>query len=547
MYLIHGGSNSAIGDGTRPVYIAANGRATVTTYRMAATNATVGTSAGGVVYSEKHVTGIWYVKSITGDDKTALFNQTDGMMYVGKYSNSWMTEIYQAWNGKMAIRGLNNGTWSDWRNVVTSTANTAVGDASTPVYVAADGTVTTTGKTLAYNVNAQINAGTANQVAYYSGANEISGSANATIVDGCLNLHPNNGSYREGIRIYPNSNWATIVLGGNDLSATSGTSTNSWSIHNNNGAFYINLNNSSGAQAARIYGTSSGWAIGNTGRQSGYDVTTSSLYVNGNATFSGWTNVARCQGTPGTAGYTQIAEIQITGQYGNQPIVIEFCRRGDKHSSTMYIHFAGTNNTDPSLSNFYIYGPSPAYIKKTATSTWKIWVTKTENYDSIDILRCNVSQYMAGGITITWTTNVQSNSAVSGWTEASYVYKHEHFQAQFQRSNNNVSWNKGRDGAFVRLTQANGGYSTLWSIKTTSGSWDIGHYDYESGNDKYQNNLLFTYITDTAWNGSNTIESQIEFTRSGRICFKIGKNGYAYGGSLPATSTAIQGEVFFKT
>lgn len=397
-----------------------------------------------------------------------------------------------------------------------------------------------------YSLSATVNSGTAKALAYYSGANAISGSANATIVDGALNLYPNNGSYREGIRIYPTSNWATIVLGGNDLSTTSGTSTNSWSIQNNNGSFFINLNNSSSANRSRIYGNSSGWAIGNTGQHSGYDVTTSSLYVNGNATFSGWTNVIRCIGTAGTAGHVQIAEIKIVGQYGNQPIVIEFCRRGDNYSSIIYLKFNGTSNVDPTLGTFSVQGPAPAYIKKTATSTWKIWVTKTEGYDSIDILRCNIPLYMAGGMTVTWTTDVQSDSAVSGWTEANYGYKYDHFQAWIGRNNYNVSWYQGRAGAFLRLLTANGGYSTLWSVKTSNGSWDVGHYDYESGNDKYKDSLIFTYILDSDYNASaNNIASQIGFTKNGRLWLKKGQNGGQYGTALPGSG--IQGEIFFKT
>ena len=74
------------------------------------------------------------------------------------------------------------------------------------------------------------------------------------------------GSYREGIRIKPYSNWSTIVLGGNDLTADEGTSANSWSIHNNNGNFYINKNNASAQGAPRLWGHANGWTVGNTSR-----------------------------------------------------------------------------------------------------------------------------------------------------------------------------------------------------------------------------------------------------------------------------------------
>ena len=63
--------------------------------------------------------------------------------------------------------------------------------------------------------------------------------------DGCLSLFPNNGSYREGIRIHATGSWSDITLCGNDNTGNSGTSANSWFIGNNNGNFYIARNGSS--------------------------------------------------------------------------------------------------------------------------------------------------------------------------------------------------------------------------------------------------------------------------------------------------------------
>lgn len=74
-----------------------------------------------------------------------------------------------------------------------------------------------------------------------------------------LQVHPDTGSYTEGIRIYPYGSWATIMLLGNDNTATNGTSTNSWGMFNNNGTFYINRATSSGAGASRVYANSNGW------------------------------------------------------------------------------------------------------------------------------------------------------------------------------------------------------------------------------------------------------------------------------------------------
>ena len=86
---------------------------------------------------------------------------------------------------------------------------------------------------------------------------------------GTLRIHAIEGSYSEGIRIYPTGSWATIILGGNDLTADTGTSANSWSIHNNNSNFYINKNNSSTATANRLWARAGGgFTFGNTANSS---------------------------------------------------------------------------------------------------------------------------------------------------------------------------------------------------------------------------------------------------------------------------------------
>lgn len=75
------------------------------------------------------------------------------------------------------------------------------------------------------------------------------------------------------------------------------------------------------------------------------------------------------------------------------------------------------------------------------------------------------------------------------------------------------SWVKGRVNALIRQTTING-YSPIWSIKTTNGSWDVGAYDNSGSYDS----LLFNYITDTDYNNSNNQRTAyITFTYGGRI------------------------------
>lgn len=74
---------------------------------------------------------------------------------------------------------------------------------------------------------------------------------------------------------------------------------------------------------------------------------------------------------------------------------------------------------------------------------------------------------------------------------------------QIIREGSSQSWVNGRKGALLRETSVNG-YHTLWSLKTTDGSWDFGEFN---------NNIpVLTYITDTNFNsGNNTPTYQIKF------------------------------------
>ena len=91
-------------------------------------------------------------------------------------------------------------------------------------------------------------------------------------VDGCIRIQANEGNYCEGIRIKPFSNWSTIMLGGSDLTSTTGTSANSWSIHNNNGNFWLNRNNSNGHTGYELCNVNGNWGIGTTSPEYKLDV-----------------------------------------------------------------------------------------------------------------------------------------------------------------------------------------------------------------------------------------------------------------------------------
>ena len=79
---------------------------------------------------------------------------------------------------------------------------------------------------------------------------------------------------------------------------------------------------------------------------------------------------------------------------------------------------------------------------------------------------------------------------------------------QIIREGSSQAWINGRNGALLRETSV-AGYHTLWSLKTTDGSWDFGEYNAGS----YWNNIpVLSYITDSDYNsGNNTPTYQIKF------------------------------------
>ena len=101
-----------------------------------------------------------------------------------------------------------------------------------------------------------------------------------TITGGPLNIRfpddGNHGNWNEGIRIHEYNNWITIALCGSDNTGDAGTSANTWSIHNNEGNFYIARNGSNSSSSAILSCINNSWSIndnaiihsGNIGSQS---------------------------------------------------------------------------------------------------------------------------------------------------------------------------------------------------------------------------------------------------------------------------------------
>ena len=203
--------------------------------------------------------------------------------------------------------------WNSKR-IVTATDATAVGSTSQPVYVDANGYVIACTYTLEKSVpsnavftdtNYYHTTGSWSGLTYTATANGGAGALAFTIptgtsattvavgnhnhdsvyvkkagdtMTGLLSITPaSGGSFNEGIRLHPYNNWNAICFCGADNTGNTGTSTNSWTVCNNNGNFYISRNGSSSSSSAQIACVSNAWSfVGN--------VTVPNLNSTGNVT-----------------------------------------------------------------------------------------------------------------------------------------------------------------------------------------------------------------------------------------------------------------------
>lgn len=121
--------------------------------------------------------------------------------------------------------------------------------------------------------------------------------------------------------------------------------------------------------------------------------------------------------TSGTAGYIRIATITITGNNCSSSIEFDIQRRWDKSIFRLFVLFNNEGNTDPALWSFcydsyagaWSSSTPDAFIVKTATSVWEVYVHKSTNSDNVTVYakvpkhvqdRCNItySQYQVASI-----------------------------------------------------------------------------------------------------------------------------------------------------
>lgn len=148
--------------------------------------------------------------------------------------------------------------------------------------------------------------------------------------------------------------------------------------------------------------------------------------------------------------YMHIATLKINNNYINSPVEIEYIQRSSYTTTHLYILFNPADNTDPSLKTFRYSGwCRGAYIAKASTSTWNVYILKSEPWEDIGIV--NIKKIDNYGITVTKVENVNVSSLPSGYVKAG----EEHPYGVLDIGNsNNTTFAYSKDGM--------GFYDTSW-------------------------------------------------------------------------------------
>ena len=134
----------------------------------------------------------------------------------------------------------------------------------------------------------------------------------------------------------------------------------------------------------------------------------------------GWRELNRgyihyASGTDGEAGYVKICRIVITGTYMSSPIEIDYAQRHRPTATTLVIKFQNGNTNDPSIEYFgYDGSDTLAFLSKAETSTWDLYISKSEGWDNISIVGLRMPHNADDLAKITWK-NEQVTTLPTGY------------------------------------------------------------------------------------------------------------------------------------
>lgn len=196
------------------------------------------------------------------------------------------------------------------------------------------------------------------------------------------------------------------------------------------------------------------------------------MAVGGMSRFKGGFYTANSGGTGGSGGHCRIARITITNEYANHPIKFTIGQRGRGVMTDLYLTFENSSGNDPGVAMFYYIGEASigAYITKAATSTWDLYITKSESWDNIGIMEYSTNfNYMSSKIDVQWMYD--QVSAVPGSYIGATNYMRQDILNQFARR----VVNSGVSGIWD-WRQWDNGMKECWG--TWSGTINLGENNY---------------------------------------------------------------------
>lgn len=224
---------------------------------------------------------------------------------------------------------------------------------------------------------------------------------------GKMEIFPNNANrnFDEGIRIHPNSNWAALVLCGNENTDSTGTSSNTWALLNNNGNLYLAKNGSSNATIVLR-------CLNNVWQANGQNIILDNDSRLSNARPANGGNADTVDGLHG-ADFVKIKGNDLGGVFGNgqypvgkiltlrtaahytnNPITIEVSGRGIGLTK-LEVCFENRGDTDdPGLAYFRSDNGDQFWIHKEDTYLWGIYGNFSEWWGSLILHR--ITGYGAG-------------------------------------------------------------------------------------------------------------------------------------------------------
>lgn len=189
------------------------------------------------------------------------------------------------------------------------------------------------------------------------------------------------------------------------------------------------INIGTSTRIMNVRSSKDGLAIGKFSEKAGFEVGWPAYFENssqfdGIAKFPGGTYVHAAYGTAGQSGVVKIARITISAGRRNSPIRIGIVQRRRRAPAIVSIAFESSSGSDPGLlgSNFTFEGDDDysIYILKAATSTWDLYVLKSEDWDAIGVIDYGADFNYMTGVNIEWT-NVQTTSIPAGATKCTNV------------------------------------------------------------------------------------------------------------------------------